>query len=150
MPSKSEKQRRFFGAVLNCKENGVCSNDKIKQTADNMSINQIKDFLTNVNEQILIDEFEEYGKKYLEETELTEKNDVTKKYGRNRLFSTAAMKKLVEENGFLTNQYERLNQRGKEIFSYHYNEIILSFIFLKSVIKNNQLYKRYLQIRNKG
>jgi hypothetical protein len=45
MPSKSEKQRRFFGLVNACKETGKCASEKIKNTSDSMSKKQIGDFM---------------------------------------------------------------------------------------------------------
>ena len=45
MPSKSEKQRRFFGLVNSCKTTGKCPSPKIKKAADSMSKKQIGDFL---------------------------------------------------------------------------------------------------------
>ena len=44
MPSKTEKQRRFFGAVLSAKE-GKGGRGKAAKAAKGMSKNQIKDFL---------------------------------------------------------------------------------------------------------
>jgi len=44
MPASSEKQRKFFGLVYNCKTKGDCP-ENIKKVADSMTVDQIRDFL---------------------------------------------------------------------------------------------------------
>lgn len=44
MPSKTEKQRKFFGAVMSAKKGGKASGEA-KEAAKDMSKEQIKDFL---------------------------------------------------------------------------------------------------------
>lgn len=44
MPPVSEKQRKLFGAVVNCKKTGECASPKIKKIADNISMKDAKDF----------------------------------------------------------------------------------------------------------
>lgn len=44
MPAKTEKQRRFMGAVMGCKKGKKCSS-KAKKAAKGMSEGQVKDFL---------------------------------------------------------------------------------------------------------
>ena len=44
MPSVSEKQRRFFYAVKQCKETGKCK-PNIKEVAKKLTTKQIEDFL---------------------------------------------------------------------------------------------------------
>jgi hypothetical protein len=44
VPSTSEKQRKFFGAVMGCKKAGKCSS-ATKKTAKSMSKTKVKDFL---------------------------------------------------------------------------------------------------------
>lgn len=79
---------------------------------------------------------------------LTEDNTGTSaKYGRNRLFNTKAMQEIVSDNNYLKNIYENMRTRGKDIFGYHFNEIILSMLFLKYVRSNKILFRRYLQLR---
>lgn len=77
-----------------------------------------------------------------------EKTTTHVKYGRNKLFNTGAVKQIVTDNNFLNGVYDKLKDRGKEIFGYHYNEIILSFIFIKYIKSNKVLFERYLKIRN--
>lgn len=55
MPSKTEKQRRFFGAVMSAKKGGKASG-KAKKVASQMSKGQIKDFL-HKEEQSKFDSF---------------------------------------------------------------------------------------------
>jgi hypothetical protein len=79
---------------------------------------------------------------------LNEEKTTKVKYGRNKLFNTGAVKQIVTDNNFLNSVYNKLKDRGKEIFGYHYNEIILSFIFIKYIKSNKVLFDRYLKIRN--
>jgi hypothetical protein len=79
---------------------------------------------------------------------LVEEKTTNVKYGRNKLFNTGAVKQIVTDNNFLNDVYGKLKDRGKEIFGYHYNEIILSFIFIKYIKSNKVLFERYLKIRN--
>jgi len=79
---------------------------------------------------------------------LNEEKTTKVKYGRNKLFNTSAVKQIVTDNNFLNSVYNKLKDRGKEIFGYHYNEIILSFIFIKYIKSNKVLFDRYLKIRN--
>ena len=44
MPVKSEKQRKFMGAVMGCKKTGKCST-ATKAAAKSMTKIQVKDFL---------------------------------------------------------------------------------------------------------
>lgn len=44
MPAKSEKQRKLFGAVVNCKKTGDCASAGIKKIADGISMQDAKDF----------------------------------------------------------------------------------------------------------
>lgn len=44
MPSKTIKQKNFFGAVMGCKKTGKCS-PATKKAASSMSKKQVKDFL---------------------------------------------------------------------------------------------------------
>lgn len=55
MPSKTEKQRRFFGAVLSAKK-GKKSSGKAKEAASGMDIDTIKDFLRK--EHVMFPTFE--------------------------------------------------------------------------------------------
>jgi hypothetical protein len=140
MPAKTQKQKDFFKLVKAYKTNAIKGNevsDAVKKAAEGMSINQIDDFLT------LQEDFDSYAK---EQMELDENS--AKKYGRNKLFNIQAMKDIIETSKFLTNQYDKLKDRGKEIFGYHYNEIILSFIFLKYIKSNKELFKKYLSLRS--
>ncbi len=58
MPAVSEKQRKFFGAVYNCKKTGNCPTPQIKKIAKNMSTNKIKDFLRKENQSFI--SFQDY------------------------------------------------------------------------------------------
>ena len=78
---------------------------------------------------------------------LSEAEDSKGKYGRNRLFNTKAMLQIVTDVNYLKNIYENLKVRGKDIFGYHFNEIILSMLFLKYVRSNKLLFERYLKLR---
>lgn len=69
------------------------------------------------------------------------------KYGRNRLFNTKAMLEIVNNNNYLKNIYDNLKEKGKDIFGYHFNEIILSMIFVKYIKSNKLLFNRYLKLR---
>ena len=51
MPAKTEKQRKFMGAVMGCKTTGKCS-QATKQAAKSMSKNQIKDFLKSPKRKV--------------------------------------------------------------------------------------------------
>lgn len=53
MPSVTDKQRRFFGAVYNCKTTGNCPSPKIKKTAKSMSAEKIKHFLRKENNSFI-------------------------------------------------------------------------------------------------
>ena len=44
MPATSEKQKKFFGAVMGCKKSGKCS-PTTKKAAKSMTKKQVKDFL---------------------------------------------------------------------------------------------------------
>jgi hypothetical protein len=44
MPAKSEKQRKFFGAVLSCKKTGKCSKS-MKKKARKISVKAAKEFM---------------------------------------------------------------------------------------------------------
>lgn len=44
MPAQTEKQRKFMGAVMGCKEGGKCS-PATEKAAKSMSKQQVKDFL---------------------------------------------------------------------------------------------------------
>ena len=46
MPATSEKQRKFFGAVMGAKKGKPGSSGKAKEVAKDMNKGQIKDFLT--------------------------------------------------------------------------------------------------------
>lgn len=46
MPSVSKNQQRYFFAVKNCKKRNICPSKQIQNTADNMTDDQIDDFLT--------------------------------------------------------------------------------------------------------
>ena len=91
----------------------------------------------------MLEEAIKYHKSLVEEKTTTQS-----KYGRNKLFNTGAVKQIVTDNNFLNGVYNKLKDRGKEIFGYHYNEIILSFIFIKYIKSNKVLFERYLKIRN--
>lgn len=91
----------------------------------------------------MLEEAIKYHKSLVEEKTTTQS-----KYGRNKLFNTGAVKQIVTDNNFLNGVYNKLKDRGKEIFGYHYNEIILSFIFIKYIKSNKILFERYLKIRN--
>jgi hypothetical protein len=91
----------------------------------------------------MLEEAIKYHKSLVEEKSTTQV-----KYGRNKLFNTGAVKQIVTDNNFLNGVYNKLKDRGKEIFGYHYNEIILSFIFIKYIKSNKILFERYLKIRN--
>lgn len=91
----------------------------------------------------MLEEAIKYHKSLVEEKTTTQS-----KYGRNKLFNTGAVKQIVTDNNFLNGVYNKLKDRGKEIFGYHYNEIILSFIFIKYIKSNKVLFDRYLKIRN--
>jgi hypothetical protein len=78
---------------------------------------------------------------------LSEAESVKGKYGRNRLFNTKAMLQIVTDVNYLKNIYDNLKVRGKDIFGYHFNEIILSMLFLKYVRSNKVLFERYLKLR---
>jgi hypothetical protein len=134
MPSTSDKQRRFMGAVLSYKlghYKGGDVTDSVKKAADSMSVKQIKDYLEESINSLI-----------------SEKSEYHKKYGRSKLFNITAMQELLATNSFLNNVYEKMKVRGKEIFGYHYNEIILSFIFLKYIKSNKELFKRYLTFKH--
>lgn len=134
MPSKSEKQRKFMGLVLSYKlEQTDKVSDNIKKVSDSMSVEQIKDFLEESINGLV-----------------SEESEYHKKYGRSKLFNISAMKELLSTNSFLNNVYEKMKIRGKEIFGYHYNEIILSFIFLKYIKTNKELFKKYLVFKKKA
>ena len=45
MPAKSKAQKAFMGAVYTCKKTNKCPSKKIKETADQMTIKQIRDYL---------------------------------------------------------------------------------------------------------
>ena len=49
MPSKSEKQKRFFGAVMGAKKHKKGVKGKAKKVANQMSATQIKHFLKTEN-----------------------------------------------------------------------------------------------------
>jgi hypothetical protein len=78
---------------------------------------------------------------------LSEADDNKGKYGRNRLFNSKAMLQIVTDVNFLKNIYEKIKTRGKDVFGYHFNEIILSMLFLKYVRSNKVLFERYLKLR---
>lgn len=59
MPSKTEKQQRYFFAVQRCKNEKICPSKEIKDTADSMTRKQIADF-TKLNKSF---------KEWLEERE---------------------------------------------------------------------------------
>jgi hypothetical protein len=44
MPAKTQKQKKFFGAVMGCKKTGACS-PATKKAAKSMTKKQVKDFL---------------------------------------------------------------------------------------------------------
>lgn len=69
------------------------------------------------------------------------------KYGRDKIFNIPAMKEMVAMDNHMQAQYDSMKEKGKEIFGYHYNEIILSFIFIKYIKNNPDKYKQYLDIR---
>lgn len=141
MPSTSQKQKDFFKLVKAFKNNAINGaevSDAVKKAADSMTNKQIDDFLT------LQEEFDSYIK---EEVENSLDEESSKKYGRNKLFNIQAMQEIIKGSNFLTNQYDKLKERGKEIFGYHYNEIILSFMFLKFIKPNKELFKKYLATR---
>ncbi len=57
MPAKSEKQRKFFGAVVRCKETGDCSSKKVKKTAEGISLEDSKDFARKPKKKNLKEEY---------------------------------------------------------------------------------------------
>ena len=66
-----------------------------------------------------------------------------------KIFSLDTMNELVEGNSFLKNQYEKIKNLGRKLFGYHSNEIILSFIFMKYVINDPELFERYKVLKTR-
>ena len=55
MPAKSEKQRKFFGAVMSAKEGKGSVTGAAKKAAKEMSKKTIKDFLKKESFDVVVD-----------------------------------------------------------------------------------------------
>ncbi len=150
MPAKSEDQRKFMSAVLSYKEGKMPdASNQVKRAAEGMDKKQILDFVKK--EGFLAGESDKnmlaLEQLYCNESDVMDEDD-SKKYGRGKLFNIPAMMEIINKSNFLKNQYDKMKESGKEIFGYHYNEIILSFIFIKYVKSDEALYKKYLELRD--
>ena len=124
----SDKQRRLIATVLSYKQGKEKNvSQKIKDIADKVSVEKLEKYLKN------------------SAGELNEAD----KYGRGKLFNISAMKELIDRDNHLKAQYDSLKEKGKQIFGYHYNEIILSFIFLRDIKPDKDKFKQYLEIKSK-
>ena len=119
-----------MGAVLSYKLGQLDNPSKeIVDAAKSMSVDKVKEFLDETMNGL---------------------DEATSAYGRGKLFNIQAMKDIIADSSFLTSQYNKMKDRGKEIFGYHYNEIILSFIFLKYIKSNKDLFKKYLTYKDQA
>lgn len=128
MPYKSDKQRKFMGAVLDYKLGHLDNPSKeIIDASKSMSTDKVKEFLDETMNGL---------------------NEATSQYGRGKLFNIQAMKDIIGDNNFLTAQYDKMKERGKEIFGYHYNEIILSVMFLKYIKSDKDVFTKYIKYKD--
>jgi hypothetical protein len=87
----------------------------------------------------------------MENKKVTEANaNIDKKLNKvkekKKLFSLKAMEEFVDRNQFLNDKYNKLEYYGKDLFGYHYNEVIMNIIFNKYVMGNKKLKAQYRAI----
>lgn len=130
MPYKSDKQRKFMGTVLSYKLGHLDNpSQEIIDAAKSMSVDKVKEFLDETMNTL---------------------DEATSAYGRGKLFNIQAMKDIIADDNHLTSQYSKMKERGKEIFGYHYNEIILSVMFLKYIKSNKEKFTKYLKYKDQA
>ena len=72
-----------------------------------------------------------------------------RKKRKKRLFKLSAMNKLVDENSFLKNKYDKLSAGAEEKLGYHWNEVVQNILFNKYVKPEETLMSRYLEIKRR-
>lgn len=72
-----------------------------------------------------------------------------RKKRKKRLFKLSAMNKLVDENSFLKNKYDKLSAGAEEKLGYHWNEVVQNILFNKYVKPEETLMGRYLEIKRR-